>query len=120
MSHYRELQQHARANARLDPRTAEVGRQLYGVEFDPYTAHADQLDRIAEHIKTRLCHCGGGENYSGGARLGHVHAAKISSVEWARGICAMAELAGDSKVPWLADLPRAVRQARAILRKEPR
>lgn len=62
---------------------------------------------------TDLCYCKPGFT-------GHVHAARLSAEEWARGILAMADLARDSQVPWLAGLPKAERQARKILQKRSR
>ena len=56
-----------------------------------------------------LCHCLPG-------RTGHVHAVKITPEEWARGILAIKVLAGDCQMVRLAGLPKAVKQARRILR----
>ena len=53
-------------------------------------------------------------------RLGHVHAAKLTFEEWARGILVMEALAGNSMVPWLTNLPRAAKQARTILKRTTR
>ena len=60
-----------------------------------------------------LCYCipsPGTEN-----RLGHVHAAKITPEEWAKGIMAIAALSNGSRMNHLAGLPKAIKQAQKIL-----
>ncbi len=64
-----------------------------------------------------MCYCEKGVVPGSSTRLGHVHAASLSPVEWAKGVLAIEALAGDSRAPWLADLPKAARKARAIMRK---
>lgn len=51
-------------------------------------------------------------------RLGHVHGARLSKEEWAKGILAIAALAGSNTdiLPWLDKLPVAVRDAKRIVK----
>lgn len=63
-----------------------------------------------------LCYCADGAVPGSKTRLGHVHGKPLSAREWAKGIKAIAELSRGSRVPWLAGIEKAERQADRILK----